>query len=81
MRGIVLRVHTDAALCCCQTIATELGSRFLADYLSGDTYFGTSRPGQNLDRATVQLTLAEAIRTERGRWEALVRDTFGSGSA
>ena len=37
--------------------------------------------GQNLDRATVQLTLAEAIRTERGRWEALVRDTFGSGSA
>ena len=40
-----LRAHTDAPLCCClQTIATELGSRFLADYLSGDTYFGTSRP-------------------------------------
>ncbi len=35
----------------------ECGMRFLADYLSGDTYFRTSRPGQNLDRARNQFKL------------------------
>lgn len=36
----------------------ECGARFLTDYLSGDTYFHTTRPGQNLDRARTQMTLA-----------------------
>ena len=35
----------------------ECGMRFLADYLSGDTYFKTHRPGQNLDRCRTQLKL------------------------
>lgn len=35
----------------------ECGMRFLTDYLSGDTYFRTSRPGQNLDRARNQFKL------------------------
>ncbi|MBQ3235666.1 MAG: phosphotransferase [Clostridia bacterium] len=35
----------------------ECGMRFLADYLSGDTYFRTHREGQNLDRARTQLKL------------------------
>lgn len=35
----------------------ECGMRFLTDYLSGDTYFKTSRPGQNLDRARNQFKL------------------------
>ena len=35
----------------------ECGMRFLADYLSGDTYFRTSRPKQNLDRARNQFKL------------------------
>ena len=35
----------------------ECGMRFLADYLSGDTYFKTSREGQNLDRARNQFKL------------------------
>ena len=35
----------------------ECGMRFLADYLSGDTYFRTSRPGHNLDRARNQFKL------------------------
>ena len=37
----------------------ECGSRFLADYLLGDTYFATSRPGQNLDRARTQIKLVQ----------------------
>ena len=35
----------------------ECGTRFLTDYLSGDTYFKTSRPGHNLDRARNQFKL------------------------
>ena len=35
----------------------ECGIRFLTDYLCGDTYFHTSRPGQNLDRCRTQFKL------------------------
>lgn len=35
----------------------ECGMRFLTDYLNGDTYFRTHRPGQNLDRARNQFKL------------------------
>lgn len=42
-------------------IALELGTRFLTDYLTGDTYFPTERSTHNLDRCRVQFTLVEAI--------------------
>ena len=35
----------------------ECGTRFLTDYLSGDTYFRISRPDHNLDRARNQFKL------------------------
>lgn len=35
----------------------ECGMRFLTDYLEGDTYFRTSRPKHNLDRARNQFKL------------------------
>ena len=35
----------------------ECGIRFLTDYLCGDTYFHTSRDGQNLDRCRTQFKL------------------------
>ena len=35
----------------------ECGVRFLTDYLSGDTYFATHRPGHNLDRCRTQFRL------------------------
>ncbi|MBR2930853.1 MAG: ROK family protein [Clostridia bacterium] len=35
----------------------EVGIRFLADYLNGDVYFRTHRPGHNLDRARNQFKL------------------------
>ena len=35
----------------------ECGMRFLADHLSGDVYFKTHRPGQNLDRARTQFKM------------------------
>jgi hypothetical protein len=39
----------------------ELGLRFFQDYLAGDKYFKTSKPGQNLNRARVQFRLCESI--------------------
>jgi Ser/Thr protein kinase RdoA (MazF antagonist) len=42
-------------------IAVELGTRFLTDHLTGDRYFPAHRPGHNLDRARVQLRLAEQL--------------------
>ncbi len=35
----------------------ECGIRFLTDYLSGDVYFRTTKPKQNLDRARTQFKL------------------------
>jgi len=33
--------------------------RFLTDYLDGDVYFHTARPGHNLDRARTQMALVK----------------------
>lgn len=45
-------------------LAYEQGVRFLTDYLEGDTYYRTSRPGQNLDRARAQFRLVELLEAE-----------------
>ena len=42
-------------------IAFELGLRFFADFIAGDVYFKTRYDGQNLNRARVQLKLAESV--------------------
>ena len=44
-----------------QTMALEQAARFLSDYLHGDTYYPTSRPDHNLDRARVQLKIAQGL--------------------
>lgn len=44
-----------------KVIALELGMRFLADHLRGNTYFHTRYPGHNLHRARVQFRLLEKM--------------------
>jgi len=44
-----------------KVITFELGIRFLADHLRGDTYFRVSRPGHNLHRSRVQFRLLECM--------------------
>ncbi len=57
-----------------------LGVRFLADYLRGDTYFTPRRAGQNLDRAHVQLRLAELLGVHAQRLRAIIaRSQEGGG--
>lgn len=51
----------------------ECGTRFLTDYLSGDTYFKTSRPGHNLDRARNQFKLVRDMEARLDEMRAIVK--------
>jgi aminoglycoside phosphotransferase (APT) family kinase protein len=44
-----------------QLITLEQAVRFLTDYLDGDRYYRTTRSGQNLDRARVQIRVLEGL--------------------
>jgi hypothetical protein len=44
-----------------RVITHEQAARFLADFLEGDRYYRTTRPGENLDRARVQLGLLHRL--------------------
>ena len=50
----------------------ECGVRFLTDYLNGDVYFATHRPGQNLDRARTQLKLVEDMEAKWDEMNAII---------
>ncbi len=51
----------------------ECGMRFLADYLSGDTYFKTAYPEHNLIRCRTQFALAEDMENHWDEMKAIVR--------
>lgn len=53
-------------------ITLEIGIRFLTDFLVGDTYFKTSRPRHNLDRARTQLKLAAEMEVHWDELKAIV---------
>ena len=51
----------------------ECGMRFLTDYLEGDTYFRTSRPGHNLDRARTQFKLVSDMEARLPEMREIVK--------
>lgn len=53
-------------------ITLTIGIRFLTDYLSGDVYFKTHRPGHNLDRARVHFRLVAEMEMWAARMQAIV---------
>jgi hypothetical protein len=53
-------------------ITFEIGLRFLTDYLSGDVYFRTHRPGHNLDRCRTQFKLVESIERQEAAMQKFV---------
>lgn len=53
-------------------ITLECGIRFLTDYLTGDHYFKTKRPGHNLDRCRSQFALVRAITRRMAEMEDVV---------
>lgn len=54
-------------------ITLTIGIRFLTDYLCGDTYFRTHRPGQNLDRCRMQFQMVRSMEEQADAMETLVR--------
>lgn len=61
-------------------ITYEQAARFLTDYLEGDHYYQTTRRGQNLDRARVQLGLLRALTEAEARLQLLAHGVFASGA-
>jgi hypothetical protein len=59
-------------------LTLECGIRFLTDYLQGDTYFKTKRPGHNLDRCRSQFAMVKAIEENLERMEEMVQVAAGS---
>lgn len=53
-------------------ITIEIGIRFLTDYLNGDQYFKTQKPGHNLLRARNQFCLARSIEAQLPQMEHYV---------
>lgn len=51
-----------------RNLAQIMAVRFLTDYLNGDTYYKTTRPEHNLDRARTQIALMQSMDTQ---WELL----------
>ena len=50
----------------------ECGTRFLTDYLQGDTYFHVAREGHNLDRCRTQFALVKDMEKKWGQMEDIV---------
>ncbi len=62
-----------------KVITFELGIRFLADYLRGDTYFKIKHPTHNLHRARVQFRLLERIEAEEVRISSFITAVQSGG--
>lgn len=56
------------------SIAVELGSRFLDDYITGDKYFRCAYPTHNLVRMRCQLQLAKDIERKWDELTCIVKD-------
>lgn len=55
-------------------ITIELAARFLTDYLSGDTYFKTTKHRHNYYRALCQITLAKDIKAKMPKMRHEVKE-------
>lgn len=56
-----------------RVIVFEQGIRFLEDFLSGDRYYKTSKPMQNLDRCRTQFKLLESIEQQEDAMTRLLQ--------
>ena len=55
-------------------ITFEIGIRFLTDYLDGDVYFKTHRPGHNLDRCRTQFEKVRQMEEQEEAMNQLLAD-------
>jgi aminoglycoside phosphotransferase (APT) family kinase protein len=67
------RAEREQLVFSARLITLEIGMRFLADYLQGDIYFKTHRPGHNLDRARVQFKMVASFEQHEKQMHEIVR--------
>lgn len=60
----------------CFTLACELSTRFLDDYILGDKYFKIKEPKHNLIRTRCQIALAKDMQKKMDAMNAIVRDCW-----
>ena len=60
----------------CFTLACELSTRFLDDYITGDKYFKINYPQHNLVRTRCQIALAKDMQKKMDAMNAIVRDCW-----
>ena len=60
----------------CFTLACELATRFLDDYITGDKYFKIHSPQHNLVRTRCQIALAKDMQKKMNAMNAIVRDCW-----
>ena len=77
-QGFLTRAEREHLAFAGRLITYEQGIRFLDDYLAGDRYYKTSRPGQNLDRARNQFALVKSLEEHEEAIEAIVRRRLSS---
>jgi len=75
--GLLSPAETDSVPDAGRLITLETGLRFLADHLSGDTYFRTTRENQNLDRCRTQFALVRSIDRQVDTMRAVTREIAG----
>jgi Ser/Thr protein kinase RdoA (MazF antagonist) len=56
-----------------RNITQIMGLRFLTDFLEGDHYYHTARPGHNVDRCRTQIALIRSIDEQWAEAEGIVR--------
>jgi hypothetical protein len=61
-----------------RNLAQIMGLRFLTDYLEGDHYYRTDRPGHNMDRCRTQIALIRSMDMQWPEAERIVREELGS---
>ena len=71
--GFLNEVEVNHLVFSGKLITLEVAIRFLTDYLEGDVYFKTHRPGQNLDRCRSQIQLVREIEAKEAEMSAFVR--------
>lgn len=67
------RMELDTLADSARLITLEIGARFLTDYLEGDTYFHTTHPEHNLERARTQMALVMENEKNEARIREMIR--------
>ena len=69
---VLTPIEIDHLVFGARLITYEQAIRFLGDYLNGDTYYKTHRPGHNLDRTRTQIKLLAEIEQHADTLDAIV---------